>query len=72
MNVNDEGIMMGIIGLAVVMILAMAVSLKGDETIQCYEHDCYHCMVDLTVVDINGTKYLENKEHGIIIPLVED
>ena len=65
MNVNDEGIMMGIIGLAVVIVLAMAVSLKG-HTVEIENYGCSNCMVDLEVyVDENNVTWIENRELGI-------
>ena len=65
MNVNDEGIMMGIIGLAVVIILAMAVSLKG-HTVEIENYGCSNCMVDLEVyVDDNNVTWITNEAEGI-------
>ena len=66
MNVNDEGIIMGAIGLVVVIIVMMAVSLRS-ETVKIENYDsCIDCMIELDVyVDENNVTWIENRELGI-------
>ena len=70
---DDKSMMQGLLLILIMMAVLGTLSvLKGDETIDCYFHSCFDCMVDLKVVDINGSKFLQNMEHNITIPLVEE
>ena len=72
MNVNDEGMLMGVIGIVVVMIIMMAVSLKG-HTIQVEDYGCNNCMVDLDIyVDDNNVTWITNREEGIVYRVPSD
>ena len=52
-------------GLVVVIVLFMAVSLRGS-TIQVEDYGCNNCMVDLEVyVDDNNVTWITNEAEGI-------
>ena len=72
MNVNDEGMLMGMIGIVVVIVLAMAVSLRGS-TIQIEDYGCNNCMVDLDIyVDDNNVTWITNESEGIAYRVPEE